>query len=292
MNRRAFILSSGLAGSTLLAGCTGTAPDQPPASEQGEPASGADTEPAPTDRTATPTSTPTPSETATADPTPVEDLSAPRVRWTGTGPGTSDRFTALGGPVLLTLRFDYAGMRNSNFIVGAVDDSGRTLLPSVLAINELFAPHQSEETDEYTARLVTHFEPGEYFIDVTHAGGPYGDGEWEIAVEQPGVPTDGRTLPVTVEGRDTDVIGPLAFDGPTRISLETLEPRLAFDGEPATYNYQVRTANALGRPGELVINSTGPAPESLSKVWFPEDGGVGYVNVHSFGPWRATIEAA
>jgi hypothetical protein len=194
--------------------------------------------------------------------------------------------------VVLTLRFDYAGMRNSNFIARAVDDAGETLLPSVLAINELFEPTQSESTNEYTARLVTHFEPGEYFIDVTHAGGPYGNGEWEVTVEQPGVPTTGRASPLTVERNDSDVIGPVAFDGPTRISLETLEPRLAFDGDPATYNYNVRAADALGRPGEIIFNSLGPAPESLSAVWSPSEGNVGYFNVHSFGPWRATIEAA
>lgn len=194
--------------------------------------------------------------------------------------------------MVLTLRFDYAGMRNSNFIARAVDDAGETLPPSVLAINELFEPTQSESTDEYTARLVTHFEPGEYFIDVTHAGGPYGNGEWEVTIEQPGVSASGQAPPLTVEGYDSDVIGPVAFDGPTRISLETLEPRLAFDGDPATYNYSVRAADALGRPRELLVNSVGPAPESLSAVWFPGDAAVGYFNVHSFGPWRATVAAA
>jgi hypothetical protein len=194
--------------------------------------------------------------------------------------------------VILTLRFDYSGMRNSNFIVRAVDEAGETLVPSVLAINEVFAPHQSETTDEYTARLVTRFEPGEYFIDVTHAGGPYGSGDWAVTIEQPGIPTAGEALPVAVDGYDTDVIGPIAFDGPVRFSLETLEPRLAFDGEPATYNYQVRPADTLGRPGDLVVDSLGPAPESLSAVWFPGDVDVGYFNVHSFGSWRATVEAA
>lgn len=194
--------------------------------------------------------------------------------------------------MILTFWFDYSGMRNSNFIVRAVDDAGETLLPSVLHINELFEPTQSETTDEYTARLVTHFEPGDYFVDVTHAGGPYGNGDWEVTVEQPGVPTTGQALPLTVEGYDSDVIGPVAFDGPTRVSLETLEPRLAFDGGPSTYNYEVRPTDALGRQGDRVINSLGPAPESLSAVWFPSEGNVGYFNVRSFGPWRATVEGA
>jgi len=292
MNRRTFVVGAGLAGSTLLAGCTGTAPDQPPAPGGAEPTSGTGTDPTSTARPTTAASGPTPSETTTADPTPVEDLSAPAVRWNGAGPGTTDRFAALGGPVILTLRFDYAGMRNSNFIVEAVDNAGGSLPPSVLSINELFAPFQSEETDEYTARLVTHFDPGEYSIDVTHAGGPYGNGDWEVVVEQPGIPTAGRALPVSVDGYDTDLIGPIGFDGPVRFSLETLEPRLAFDGSPAVYNYQVRTADALGRPGELLVNSVGPAPESHSVVWLPKGVDIGYFNVRSFGPWQATVAGA
>ena len=292
MNRRGFLAGTSVVGGLWLAGCTGTGATRSPASGQGDSASGTGVEPTPTVQAATATPQPTSTGTATAEPTPVEDLSASTVRWTGTGPETSDRFNAVGGPVFLTLWFDYSGMKNSNFIVKAVDDSGRTLSPSVLAINELFAPYQSETTDEYTARLVTHFEPGEYFIDVTHAGGPFGSGDWEITAEQPGVPTTGRAPPVSVDGYDTDVIGPVAFDGPTRLSLETLEPRLKFDGDPSTYNYQVRTADALGRPGELLVNSTGPAPESHSEVWFPGDVDVGYFNVRSFGPWKATVAGA
>jgi hypothetical protein len=290
MNRRTVLVRAGVAGGVLLAGCTGAgpSPQSSPVPEEQSPGAGT----AATTPTPQPTPSATATETATVEPTPVEDLSAPVVRSTGLGAGPSERFTALGGPVILTFRFDYSEMRNSNFIARAVDDAGETLPPSVLAINELFAPHQSESTDEYTARLVTHFEPGEYSIDVTHAGGPYGDGEWEITVEQPGVSAASRALPLTVEGNDSDVIGPVAFDGPTRISLETLEPRLAFDGDPATYNYNVRAADALGRPGEIIFNSLGPAPESLSAVWSPSEGNVGYFNVHSFGPWRATIEAA
>ena len=292
MNRRGFLAGTGVAGGVLLAGCIGTGATRSPASGQGDSASGVGTEPTPTVQATTATPQPTSTGTVTAEPTPVEDLSAPTVRSTGTGAGTSDRFTALGGPVILTLWFDYSGMKNSNFIVSAVDEAGEILMPSVLAINEVFAPHESETTDEYTARLVTHFEPGEYFIDITHAGGPYGNGDWKATIEQPGVATTGEALPVSVDGYDTDVIGPLAFDGPARFSLETLEPRLAFDGDPAIYNYQVRPADALGRPGDLVVNSVGPAPESHSVVWFPKDIDVGYFNVHSFGPWQATVAGA
>lgn len=291
MNRRALLACAGTVGGVLLAGCVGGGP-APSVPAQGEGSSGDGAEAA----TVTARRTPTPSETATgtatAEPTPVVDLSAPAVRSTGIGPGTSRRFTALGGPVILSFRYDYSGMDISNFIVRAVDDAGRTLSPTVLHLNELLAPFHNEGTDEYTARLVTHFEPGEYFIDVTHAGGPYGNGGWEVLVEQPGTSTTGRALPVTVDGYDTDVLGPIAFDGPARVSLETFEPRRTFDGKPTTYNYQIRAADGLGRPGERLVNSVGPAPESLSVVWFPGDVDVGYFNVYSFGPWRATVEGA
>ena len=295
MNRRGFLVSTGAMSGVGLAGCASAGPSGAASSGEGgrAGATGGEptgTQPTPTDRAATATPRPTPAETAT--PTPIADLSAPTVHSTGTADGTSDRFTARGGPVVLTLRFDYSGMKNSNFIVRAVDDAGESLPPSLLSINEVFAPFQSEETDEYTARLVTHFGPGEYFIDVTHAGGPYGNGDWEITIEQPGVPTAGQTLPLTIDGYDSDVIGPVAFEGPARVSLETLEPRLAFDGSPATDNYQVRAADQLGRPGDLLVNSLGPAPESLSAVWFPGDVDVGFFNVHSFGPWRATVAGA
>lgn len=287
MNRRTFLAVTGVTCGTMVAGCTSTQPASPTTPTSTEPTPGTDSDSA---TTRVPSTEPTSEQTAESPAT--GSLRAPTIRSTGSGTGTSDRFTALGGPAILTLTFDYAGMKNSNFIVRAVTDSGESLLPETLSLNELFAPEQSEETDEYTARLVTHFEPGDYFVDVTHAGGPYGNGDWEIVIEQPGVATTGQAVPLSIDGYDSDVIGPIALDGPVRVSLETLKPRLGFDGDPMAYNYQIKTADASGRPGELIVNSRGPAPESLSAVWFPEDATIGYLNVHSFGPWKATVEAA
>lgn len=188
-------------------------------------------------------------------------------------------------------------MKNSNFIVYPVDEHGDAHSEHVLAhpfrLNHLFAPEQHPDTDSYTARLVSFFEPGAYYIEVSNAGGPYGNGEWELVIEQPGVPTSGAALPLTVEGVDTDVIGPIVVDGPVRVTVETFAPPQGSDGKPSTFNYFVWMTDEIGTDGERHINSLGPAPETLSAVWFPDaDTTVGYFNVQSFGAWRATVEAA
>lgn len=187
-------------------------------------------------------------------------------------------------------------MRNSNFIAYPVDEQGSALSEHVLGhpfhLNHLFEPEQHPDTDSYTARLVSFFEPGDYYIEVSHAGGPYGNGDWTLVIEQPGVPTSGAALPLSVEGVDTGVIGPVVVDGPVRVTLETLEPRLDTDGDPSTFNYFVWMTDEVGATRERHINSLGPAPESLSAVWFPDaETDVVFFNVQSFGAWRATVEA-
>jgi hypothetical protein len=211
---------------------------------------------------------------------------------TGTGAGLSDRFTAMGGPVVVSLTFDYTGMTNSTFIVQAVDDSGETVFPPVLSVNEVFQETRlPDDPGRYDLRFVTNFDPGDYFLDVTHAGGPYGDGDWEAVVEQPGVPTGGQSVPRTVDGSDGDVVGPVAFEGPVRVTVETAAPKLGATGAPAVYNYRVVPTDARGVPGSRLLNSVETGPLAQSAVYFPASD-VGFLNVHSWGPWTATLESA
>lgn len=219
-------------------------------------------------------------------------LAGDAVRSSGTGKGLSNRFTALGGPVLLSLSFDYTGMTNSNFVVRAVDAAGEEVFPPVFAVNEVFQETRVEDDPGiYRLRFVTRFEPGDYFLDVTHAGGPYGDGDWDAVVEQPGVPTSGASVPLTVEGFDGDVVGPVRFDGPVRVTVETSAPQLGATGDPAVYNYRVVPTDATGEAGSRLLNSVETAPLTQSAVHFPGSE-VGYFNVHSWGPWTATVGAA
>jgi hypothetical protein len=284
MNRRAFV-GAAVLGVAGLAGCTGESSDTVvEAATPSEPAAA--------------TSTRTPVEDASTDASdPVDagqeaDRSGDAVRSAGRGAGVTDRFTAMGGPVVVSLTFDYTGMRNSNFIVKAVDDAGEQLSPLVLSVNEVFEETRlRDDPGRYALRFVTHFEPGGYFLDVTHAGGPYGDGAWEAVVEQPGVPTGGESVPLTVEGFDGDVIGPVAFDGPVRVTVETAGPKIGPTDEPIVYNYRVVPTDARGASESRLLNSVETAPLTQSAVYFPTTD-VGYLNVHSWGPWAATLEAA
>ena len=281
MYRRTFIA---LTGATALAGCLG-----------GDAGPTVDASPTPTatstDVDAGP-STATPDTTVTPGSAPGDDLRADAVRSTGFGRGTSSRFTAHGGPVVVTLAFDYAHMRNSNFIVKLLDSNGDHLPPSVFWVNELLMPDRlADDPGTYRVRWVTSLEPGDYFVDVTHAGGPYGDGSWEAVVEQPGIPTTGRSGPFTVDGYDPSVVGPVALSGPTRFTLETLEPTFGATGDPSTVNYWVTLADDRGRPGNRFINSVERGPVTHTAVVFP-DTAVGYFNVRSPGRWRATVDPA
>lgn len=267
----------------VLAGCVGGSP-------AGETGGDAETGTATTDRTESTSSTPTAGPTTESGA--EGDLQGATIRSAGRGAGRSDRFTALGGPVVVSLTFDYSGMRNSNFIVRALDATGETLPPQTLAVNELFDETRLEQDPGvYRFRFATRFEPGTYFLDVTHAGGPYGDGEWEAVIEQPGVPADGDAPPLTVEGFDADCIGPVAFDGPVEVTVETATPTIGATGDPATYNYWTAPTDEYGASGSRLLNSVEVAPLTQSSVFFPTSV-VGYVNVHSRGPWTATLRAA
>lgn len=281
MYRRTFVGAAAL-GVAGLAGCTSGRSD----SDSVDESAGSASQPA-TSTAAPPTPSP---EFAAAS---VEtDLRGETVRSSATGNGLSNRFTALGGPVVVSLSFDYTGMTNSNFIVRAVDSAGEEVFPPVLAVNEVFDETRLEDDPgTYRLRFVTNFEPGDYFLDVTHAGGPYGDGDWEVVVEQPGVPTGGDLVPLTVEGFDGDIVGPLAFDSPVRVTVETAAPKLGPTGGPAVYNYRVVPTDARGVSESRLLNDVETAPLTQSAVYVP-DATIGYLNVHSWGPWTATVEAA
>jgi hypothetical protein len=275
MYRRTFVgvTAVGLGG---LAGCAGRGGSDTGEAQSGQP--GASSGP---DTTAPP-------EQEFADAAGA--LAGTPVRSSGTGRGLSNRLTALGGPVRVSLSFDYTGMTNSNFVVRAADAAGEEVFPPVFAVNEVFQePRLGDDPGIYRLRFVTRFEPGDYFLDVTHAGGPYGDGDWEAVVEQPGVPTSGASVPLTVEGFDGDVVGPVRFDGPARVTVETSAPQLGATGDPAVYNYRVVPTDATGEAGPRLLNSVETAPLTQSAVHFPESE-VGYFNVHSWGPWTATVE--
>lgn len=290
MQRRTF-LGATAASVGVLAGCTsggstGASGGERTATE------GTTAPPTATDRPESAGATPTGGEESTTAGEAAGDLRGETVRSAGSGAGRSDRFAALGGPVVVSLTFDYTGMHNSNFIVRALDATGETLPPQTLAVNELFREGRLEDDPGiYRFRFATHFEPGDYFLDVTHAGGPYGDGEWEAVVEQPGVPTGGDAPPLTVEGFDADCIGPVAFGGPVEVTVETTAPTVGATGEPSTYNYWTAPTDEYGANGGRLLNSAETAPLTQSSVLFPASP-VGYLNVRSRGPWTATVRAA
>lgn len=258
------------AGAVSLAGCT--------ASGDRTDGTGSGSGPGTTDdgETDASTDTPTPDptagppgadgdETATPEQTPdgAAAGSAETVTFEGDGPTTTERFTAAGGPVILGLRHE---PERGNFILYLLDGTGeRTdLLVS--------------KNGSYDGRVIKALPAGDYFVEVWFANGP-----WAVTVEQPGVPARGESLPVSVEGTDADVVGPLQFDGLTRIEFESVGPT----------GYSANRVTFVAPTGEergQAAFAGGTEPTSTSGVF--DASGPGFLQVEAAGTWRMTARTA
>ncbi|MFD1641332.1 hypothetical protein [Halohasta litorea] len=219
------------------------------------------------------------------------------VELSGDGVGTSDRFEiSLAGPTLV----DVEHMGSDNFTVvladpDAMDDSETgTANESTDETNSSEAPSGNEsgvsaanETDgadvgesvvssvvtavgPYDGRSLLPVAAGSYVLRVVEADAEWTATVYDLPVYEDGV---GTSLPIEREGEQYDVIGPIDFG-------EQADTEFSFSvtGEGL---HRVFVTDREGGESLTVFSVNGEADERLSQ----EVGGVGYIEVLSFGSW-------
>lgn len=179
MQRRTFLLTGGLATTTILAGCMGADDDgdsggnngggsddgnDDTESENGENENGS-------------------GQDGGNEPDPIE--------FSGSGTDVSDEFDLEGGFVIVEATHTGG---ESNFQIELVDENGDM---AALFVNEI---------GEFDGESGASPEAGSYVLDIS------ADGEWEITLRQPR-PTEGDSPPIEESGDGPSVIGPYEFDG-------------------------------------------------------------------------------
>lgn len=131
---------------------------------------------------------------------------------------------------------------------------------------------------EFDGTSGTYVEAGTYTVYVD------ADGAWELTVRQPRVSADeADEPPLTVSGDGSDWIGPVLFDGTTRVAAR-------YDGE-ADFGVEVvpedqDSSEFVWDGGELVFTAIGPfAGKTSVRV-----DGVGYVDIEATGEWTLELE--
>lgn len=189
-----------------------------------------------------------------AEPDPIE--------FVGEGVTVTDEFEIEGGPTLV----DASHEGESTFYVRAVpkgDGADYSLIT---------------HTGEFDGSTGSFVEDGTYVLYVD------ADGPWELLVRQPRVSeSSAEEPPISIEGTGADWIGPILFDGDTRVagtydddSIFRVEivPQEADDNE------------FVWGGGELVFETIG----AFGGVTAVHTNGVGYVTVEADGEWALEIE--
>lgn len=145
------------------------------------------------------------------------------------------------------------------------DGSGRFSVSLVGPDEETMIRH----VGEYNGAVADRLEGGTYRLEVI------ADGAWELVVSQPRA-SSGRSVPASIGDDKDDVYGPFSFEG-----THTLSGSYRGDG-----NFIVHVLSPDGDFRELVINEIGlyDGEEEL------EYSGVGYVAVQADGEWSIDLE--
>ncbi|MDL5361325.1 hypothetical protein [Halalkalicoccus sp. NIPERK01] len=179
MQRRKFLLASGLATTTVLAGCTGADDDGDNGGSNGG-GSGDGNDDTDSENGGDENGS---GQDGGNEPDPIE--------LSGSGADVSDEFDLEGGFVIVEATHTGG---DSNFQIELVDDNGDM---AALFVNEI---------GEFDGKAGASPEAGSYVLDIN------ADGDWEITLRQPR-PTEGDSLPVEESGDSPSVIGPYEFDG-------------------------------------------------------------------------------
>ena len=272
MNRRKYMVAIG--GMTLLAGCTtgeggeedddsGDSGDEP---EELEP--DANDEPNNEDRSDA-DSLLTISSPAELDELPFDSNIVAELE--GEGNSVTDPFELDGSLTMLVYEAEVVDEESFGADIEQTDGDDSM----VLAINEVV--FFDDPVDEITGGSLVETQGGEYILDVEAAG------EWTIYVAQPDSPgQEVRTPPVSVEGEDSAIVGPIDADSGLTVAGEHQD-------EDREYSFDVRVVSEDATDfldGDFAFTEdAGFAGEARVDV-----DGVSWAAVRTFGPWSLEFD--
>lgn len=192
MQRRRFIVTTGVAVTPLLAGCSGSTDDGEGSdgnnNENGDGENGSETGDGEDGSEENSENDESEEQEAIDEPDPID--------FSGSGTDVTDEFDLEGG--FVAVEATHTG-GESNFQVELVDEQGE--------MAELFV----NSIGEFDGELGASPKEGTYVLDIN------ADGDWEITLRQPR-PNEGESLPVEASGDAPSVIGPYEFDGRVQAS--------------------------------------------------------------------------
>jgi len=259
MYRRKILLTSGVALSTVLAGCSSDEGSGDDSESANGDVSNGDSDESADDGDGETSSDDDSSDEASNDNDDdggdeVESVDQPDTQsFSGSGAAVESGVSIEGG--LTVVDTTHTG-GSSNFQVSLVDDSE-------------FDDNFVNEIGEYEGETADLIDGGEYMLDVE------ADGDWEIEIRQPRA-ASGDGLPQSLDSNQPTVSGPFDFTG----------SHVATGSHSGESNFAVHVYPDEGNFGELLFNEIG---EYEGETTFNFDG-VGWVAVQADGDWSIEIE--
>lgn len=253
MNRRKVLLGSGIALTTVLAGCSSDETNDENGNENGDESSGANGN---ENREDNGTENTSEDENGDENESEPETADQPETQtFSGTG-ATVEQVEIEGG--LTVVDAEHTGQSNFQVRIyeGDDDEYGTGFVNAI---------------GNYDGASADLLEGGTQTMDVE------ADGEWSLEVRQPrATEAEADSLPQTMSGNTPDVVGPISFSGRHTAYGE-------HDGES---NFQVRVFPEDGMYGKGVFNEIG---EYEGETTFSHDG-VGWVDIEADGEWLVEME--
>lgn len=255
MERRQFLLVSGVSATSILAGCSDTSTDgESGGGENSSGSSGGANETDGNEGDSGEANETNGNEGDNDGETSVD--SGESYSFEGSGSDVSDEFELQRG--ITTIEFSHSG--ESNFIATMVALEGEEWSDELL-VNQI---------GSVEGRSVIATSGGAYQLDVD------ADGDWSIDIEQPAVSeSDAESPPVEESGSGTDYFGPVALNGVHEVTA-------SHEGEQ---NFIIQSHGVDG-DWDLVINEIGSF-EGSSTVRSSE---LVYFNVEADGSWTVSVE--
>lgn len=250
MNRRKVLLGSGVALSTILAGCSGDETNEGNGNGNGN--GNGDTDPNNGDENSDPENDDGSQEDDGEDDSESVDEPEPQ-SFSGSGASVEQGVSIEGG--LTVVDAMHTG-GSSNFQVSLVNDSE-------------YDDNFVNAIGEYDGASADLIDADEYMLDVE------ADGDWEIEIRQPRS-ASGDALPQSLGDDGPIVAGPFEFSG----------SHIASGSHSGESNFAAHVYPAEGSFGELVFNEIG---EYEGETTFSFDG-VGWVDVEADGDWTIEME--
>ncbi len=189
----------------------------------------------------------------------------------GDGSTVTDQFELEEGLTMLVYEADVVD--ESNFGADIEQTDGDDSM--VLAINEVV--FFDDPVDDISGGSLFEAQGGEYLLDVEAAG------NWTISVAQPRAPVEEvRTPPISVEGEDSAIVGPIHAEGGLTVAGEHQD-------EDREYGFDVRVVSEDATDfldGEFAFTEdAGFAGEARVNV-----DGSSWAAIRTFGPWALEFD--